>query len=352
MAPLTIGAFARASRLSPKALRLYDELGLLRPARVDPVTGYRLYEVEQLERARLVAWLRRLGMPLALISSVCELSGREAADAVADYWRRVESDTAARRELAAALVAHLSGEELDMPEQPLTITYAARTDRGLVRPAQQDRAYAGSRLLAVADGYGDKGETASAVAIDALRELDAAVPAGDLLNVMAEAGRQAGAAVRDLLADDPEPDSGTTLTVLLWSGSRLGLVHVGDSRAYLLRAGTLFRITHDHTVAQSLVDDGRLSEDEVAAHPQRSILLRALTGEAEPDVDLHDVQAGDRYLLCSDGLHTVLDQEALREVLGTVGSPHEAVERLVELANRAGGPDNISCVVADIRAAA
>ncbi|OLF15647.1 MerR family transcriptional regulator [Actinophytocola xanthii] len=352
MAPLTIGAFARASRLSPKALRLYDELGLLRPARVDPVTGYRLYEVEQLERARLVAWLRRLGMPLALIRRVCELPGREAADAVAGYWRGVESDTAARRELAAVLVAHLSEEEFAMPEQPLTITYAARTDRGLVRPAQQDRAYAGSRLLAVADGYGRKGDAASAVAIDALRELDAAVPAGDLLNVMAEADRQAGAAVRDLLADDAERDSGTTLTALLWSGSRLGLVHVGDSRAYLLREGTLFRITNDHTVAQSLVEEGRLTEDEVAAHPQRSILLRALTGAGEPDVDLHDVRAGDRYLLCSDGLHTVLEQDTLREVLATVDTPHEAVERLVELANRAGGPDNISCVVADITAAA
>jgi len=348
---LTIGAFARASRLSAKALRLYDELGLLRPARVDPVSGYRFYEPAQLERARLVAWLRQLGMPLARIRTVCDLPGPAAAEAVAEYWRRVEADTAARRDLAAFLVRQLSGRDDTMPTQPLTITYAARTDRGLVRAANQDRAYAGGRLLAVADGYGEQGGTASAVAIDALRRLDSAVPAGDLLNVMADAGRQAGAAVAERLAAE---DGGTTLTALLWSGSKLGLVHIGDSRAYLLRDGELFQITHDHTVVQSLLDEGKLTEDEVATHPQRSILLRALTrdGEPEPDVRLHEVRAGDRYLLCSDGLHTVLDETDLRTTLADVPSPHEAVERLVERANQAGGPDNISCVVADITTAA
>ena len=346
---LTIGAFARASRLSPKALRLYDELGLLRPARVDPVSGYRFYEPAQLERARLVAWLRRLGMPLARIRAVCDLPGPAAAEAVAGYWRQVESDTAARRDLAAFLVRYLDGKERAMPAEPLTISYAVRTDRGLVRAANQDRAYAGDRLLAVADGFGDQGAAASAGAIDALRRLDSAVPAGDLLNVMAEAGRQAGAAVRERIAAD---DSGTTLTALLWSGSQLGLVHIGDSRAYLLRDGALFRITHDHTVVQSLLDEGKLTEDEVAVHPQRSILLRALGGgPTEPDVRLHEVRAGDRYLLCSDGLHTVLDEDTLRDLLSEVPSPHEAVEQLVERANQEGGPDNISCVVADITTA-
>ncbi|GAB3454826.1 MerR family transcriptional regulator [Actinophytocola sediminis] len=346
---LTIGVFARASRLSPKALRLYDELGLLRPARVDPVNGYRFYEPAQLERARLVAWLRQLGMPLATIRTVADLPGPAAADAVAEYWRQVETDTAARRDLAAFLVRHLSGKDDTMPTPPLTISYAVRTDRGLIRAANQDRAYAGDRLLAVADGYGERGAAASAVAIDALRGLDSAVPAGDLLNVMAEAGREAGAAVRERMAAE---DGGTTLTALLWSGSRLGLVHIGDSRAYLLRDGALFQITHDHTVVQSLLDEGKLTDDEVATHPQRSILLRALTrdGRPEPDVRLHEVRAGDRYLLCSDGLHTVLDDDALRAALTSISSPHEAVEQLVEQANQAGGPDNISCVVADITA--
>src|SRR5215218_544427 len=99
MGLLTIGAFARASRLSPKALRLYDELGLLSPARVDPVTGYRFYAPGQLEQARLVAWLRRLGMPLARIQRVCGLDPAAAAREVRSYWAGVESDTAARRDL-------------------------------------------------------------------------------------------------------------------------------------------------------------------------------------------------------------------------------------------------------------
>jgi PPM family protein phosphatase len=351
MSLLTIGAFARASRLTPKALRLYDELGLLRPARVDPVSGYRLYEPDQLERAELVAWLRRLGMPLARIKEVCELSRFEAAEVVADYWRQVEAETAARRDLADFLVVYLSGEDLVMPENQsaLGIRYAVRTDRGLVRTANQDRAYAGERVLAVADGYGSgaAGSAASAAAIEALREVD--VPAGDLLNVMSEAARRAGSAVADLMSADPEPDGGTTLTALLWSGSQLGLVHIGDSRAYLLRDDELFRITHDHTVVQAMVDEGKLTEDEADTHPQRMMLLHAL-GKGEPDVRLQDARAGDRYLLCSDGLHRVLDDDTLRSVLTTVAEPEDAVGRLVELANEGGGPDNVSCVVADIEA--
>jgi protein phosphatase len=347
---LTIGTFARASRLSPKALRLYDELGLLRPARVDPVSGYRLYEPAQLERARLVAWLRRLGMPLARIKAVCDLPPASAAAAVAEYWSHVEAETAARRDLAEFLVDHLSRKDSEM-SSPLTIRFAVRTDRGLVRDTNQDRAYAGRRVLAVADGYGsgEAGAAASEAAIDALRRLDATVPAGDLLNVMSEAGRRAGTAVRDLMAADPEPDGGTTLTALLWSGSQLGLVHIGDSRAYLLRDDELFQITHDHTVVQAMVDEGKLTEDEVATHPQRMLLLHAL-GTREPDVALRDVQVGDRYLLCSDGLHRVLDDDTLRSVLSSIADPDAAVGHLVDLANQQGGPDNVSCVIADIEA--
>jgi PPM family protein phosphatase len=167
---------------------------------------------------------------------------------------------------------------------------------------------------------------------------------------MAEAARRAGTAVRDLMAGDPEPEGGTTLTAMLWSGSQLGLVHIGDSRAYLLRDDELFQITHDHTVVQAMVDEGKLTEDEVAAHPQRMMLLRALdpTATGEPDVSLQDVRAGDRYLLCSDGLHRVLSNDTLREVLGSIADPDDAVSHLVELANQEGGPDNVACVVADI----
>ena len=126
MGLLPIGAFARSARLSPKALRLYDELGLLRPAFVDPASGYRFYDPAQLEQARLVAWLRRLGMPLARIKVVCELGPAQAAQEVAAYWSQVEADTASRRDLAAFLIASLSGRTA-MPEtnETLAIRYAA-----------------------------------------------------------------------------------------------------------------------------------------------------------------------------------------------------------------------------------
>ncbi|WP_369203489.1 MerR family transcriptional regulator [Streptomyces sp. PU-14G] len=418
MGLLTIGAFAKASRLSPKALRLYDELGLLTPERVDPVSGYRLYAPAQLERARLVAWLRRLGMPLARIRRVCELaesdrdgtgrpgypgspggSSGSAAREVRAYWAAVEGETAARRDLATFLIDHLSGKDgLDMTEQnestenirwrvsdapsptapvPLGIRYAALTDAGRVRGSNQDTAYAGERLLAVADGFGAGGGTASAAAVEVLKRLETdavAASAGELLNLLDDAVSAAGRAVHGAAAGGDAPhESGTTLTAALWTGSRLALVHIGDSRAYLLRDGGLFQITHDHTVVQTMIDEGRLSREEAVSHPQRALLVRALTGGGETaagaergaereagrdasvsgvtpsaQLRLHDVRPGDRYLLCSDGLSAVVPTARVRETLSAVADPDGAVRTLVGLANEAGGPDNVSCVVADV----
>ena len=333
---LTIGEFARASRLSAKALRLYDELGLLRPAVVDPFNGYRRYSPDQLETARVVAWLRRIGMPLAEIRAVVGMPGARAAEAVAGYWRQVEADTDDKRRLAAVLVEYLSGKGTAVSTS-LAVKYAVRTDRGLVRVANQDFAFAGEKVFAVADGFGHHGTKASRAAVEAVRQ----VAVGDLLNAMDDAARGASEAVKGL------DDSGTTLTALIWEGSQLGLVHIGDSRAYLLRGGELFQITHDDTVVQSMVDEGKLTPDEVASHPQRSILLKALTGDMNPGVQVRDVQAGDRYLLSSDGLHAVLDLGTIRRVLAA-DEPQQAVDRLVQLANDVGGPDNISCVVAHL----
>jgi protein phosphatase len=353
---LTIGEFARASRLTPKALRLYDELGLLPPAYVDPASGYRFYAPGQLDDARLVAWLRRLGMPLARIRTVRGLPQAEKAADVAAYWAGVEADTAARAELAAFLVDHLAARPertTTMPKETprLGISYATRSDIGRTRPHNEDRAYAGARLLAVADGYGAAGgEPASAAAIEALKPLDTEVPAGDLLNALERAITSADAAVREFVAADPaHAGRGTTLTAMVLSGSQLALVHVGDCRAYLLRGGDLFQITHDHTMVQSLIDEGRLTPDEAASHPERLLLLRALSGAGvEPDLHLREARAGDRYLLCSDGLSTVVDTATVKEVLRTVADPDAAVLRLVELANAGGGPDNVTCVVADV----
>ncbi|MGA4849733.1 MerR family transcriptional regulator [Streptomyces sp. G5(2025)] len=392
MGLLTIGAFAKASRLSPKALRLYDELGLLTPARVDPASGYRLYAPEQLDQARLVAWLRRLGMPLARIQHVRTLDDAAAAQEIRAFWARVEAETAARRDLAVFLVDHLSRKDPAMSPtplaEPLEIRYAALSDTGLVRETNQDTAYAGTRLLAVADGFGRGGAPAGAAAIDALKHLETAgVPAGHLLNTLEDTVEQADNAVRgvratpgDGAADGGAADggaatgtetgtatrtatgaansaangpssaeAGTTLTAMLWTGSQLALVHIGDSRAYVLRDGTLFQVTHDHTVVQSLVDEGRLTPEEAASHPQRSLLIRALgAGEATCDLRLHDARPGDRYLLCSDGLTTVVPTADIHRVITAARDPDQAVRELVALANRSGGPDNVSCVIADV----
>ena len=344
-----------AAGLSRKALRLYDELGLLRPAQVDPVSQYRRYDPAQLEQARLVAWLRRLGMPLARIRAVSTLPRVRAAAELAAYWDRVETETAARRELATFLIGYLSGgKDTAMRDArgTLAVRCGVQSDIGLHRQDNEDSAYAGARLLAVADGMGGHagGEVASAAVIEALRPLDTEVPAGELLSALDHAVRRASSALRDIVLQNPSLlGMGTTLTALLWSGSQLGLVHIGDSRAYLVRDGEVFQITHDHTLVQSLLDEGKITAGEVASHPQRSLLLRALGADNfEPDLQLHEARLGDRYLLCSDGLHQVADAESMARVLLTITDPDQAAKDLIALAIDGGGPDNITCIVADV----
>ncbi|TDB80161.1 MerR family transcriptional regulator [Micromonospora sp. KC721] len=353
---LTIGAFARAARLTPKALRLYDQVGLLPPAAVDPESGYRLYDPEQLPPARLIAQLRRIGMPLAEIRTVCGLEPAAAAEAITAYWQQVTADTAARAQLATFLVDHLSkgGTTMSHANPTLAIRYAAGCDIGAVRDSNEDTAYAGERLLAVADGMGGPGgAAASKAAIDALKALELTdVPAADLLTMLAGAVTDADRTVRALATDDHQP--ATTLTALLRSGSQIALVHIGDTRAYLLRGDELFLLTQDHTWVQTQVDQGKLDRDQAAAHPQRALLVRALGvgQQVEADLALRTVLPGDRYLLCSDGLSAVVDRPALQSALSTPADPEHTVQRLIELAHTQGAPDNVACVVADFSAAA
>lgn len=342
---LTIGEFARAARLSPRALRLYGKLGLLVPEVVDGATGYRYYHPDQVERGRLIAWLRRLAMPLDLIRTVCDATPEAAAKEIERYREQIAADAATRDRLAAFLVDHFTGRA-DTMTTPLTIRYAARSDAGH-RDTNEDTAYADGRLLAVADGMrGAAGTLASAAAVTALRDIGP----GDVLPALAEAVENARARLGEIAEADPSGQAVTTLTAMVWSGSELALVHIGDTRAYLLRDGQLFQITHDHSYVQSLVDSGRLSPDEAMSHPQRALLIRALTGNGvpEPDLSVHAARAGDRYLLCTDGLFAAVPDADLRSALDRPAEPDDVVDALVGLAYQAGAPDNIACVVADI----
>ena len=235
----------------------------------------------------------------------------------------------------------------------LTLRFAARSHQGLLRDGNEDSVYAGPRLLAVADGMGGHaaGEVASAVAIAALAPLDDDAPGADLLEALRSSAMSANAHLRDMVAGDETLDGmGTTLTAILSAGSRLGLLHVGDSRCYLLREGELTQITHDHTLVQTLVDEGRITEDEASTHPQRSLITRVLDGRRgiEFDLSVREARVGDRYLLCSDGLTgPVGSRDTLREAL-LREEPQEAVDLLVQLALRGGGPDNVTVIVADV----
>ncbi|WP_236793949.1 Stp1/IreP family PP2C-type Ser/Thr phosphatase [Amycolatopsis sp. GM8] len=241
------------------------------------------------------------------------------------------------------------------PSGSLTLRYAVATDVGQRRDANEDSVYTSSQLLAVADGMGGHvaGEVASSAAIAAVTELGERLGAGELdpAEALTETVTDAVQRLTDLAEEDPALlGMGTTLTAMLWDGSRFVVAHVGDSRAYRLRDGELEQITRDHTVVQELVDQGRITPEAAMTHPSRSVLTRALQsgGHADPDVFAVDVKAGDRYLICSDGLSDVVPPDVLEETLGSVTDPDAVVLHLVELANAGGGPDNITCVVADI----
>ncbi|MER5322902.1 PP2C family protein-serine/threonine phosphatase [Streptosporangium roseum] len=239
----------------------------------------------------------------------------------------------------------------------LALRYAARSDVGVRREANEDSGYASARLLVVADGMGGHagGEVASSLAVTAMVRLDESLPESgvDLVATLKNAARDVNHTLHDMSEHDPTlRGMGTTLTAMLWDGATFALAHVGDSRAYMLRDGALYQITHDHTLVQSLVDEGRITLEQAAEHPRRSMVLRVLegTGDGELDLSLREAQPDDRYLLCSDGLTGVVGPETLFNTLTEIADPDEAARWLIDLANRGGGPDNITCIVADFGA--
>lgn len=326
----TIGEFAARSGLTPKALRLYDDLGLLRPAEVDAWTGYRRYDADQLDRARLVATLRLIGMPLARIRTVLDADGTaEAGDVVAAYWRQVESDTAARRDVVTTLLRRLDEENTmdaaSTDTAPLSVEIGVRCEQG-ARERQQDAVSAAPDLVAVADGFGERDDlAAAALAAFARGGFDDALAA-------TEPGGQ---------------DTGTTLTAVVVDGTRAHITHVGDGRVVVVRDGEVQRLTHDHTLVASLLESGQLSAEEARSHPHRSLLARALNGRpVVADRTSTSLRPGDRLVVTTDGVHGVLDD--LAALLTAPRRAQQVADAVAAAVEAAGAPDNHSVVVLDV----
>jgi len=251
----------------------------------------------------------------------------------------------------------------------LTWEYLAHSEIGLVRKNNQDSGLVSADLLMVADGMGGAaaGDLASAVAVDTIADVDLSdhdaaesgsensdadgpVEADTKLQRLAAAISAANTRIADLVTTDYTLEGmGTTVTAVVREGDGIGLVHIGDSRGYLFRNGRLEQLTHDHSWVQSLIDEGKISTEEAAAHPHRSLLLKVLNGQPsnEPDLSTIPLHAGDRLLLCSDGLCGFVDDDEIADALdGT--SRREAMDQLVDAAHTAGGLDNITIIIADL----
>lgn len=240
--------------------------------------------------------------------------------------------------------------------RPFRLEFAAVSDVGRVRKDNQDSGYAGPWLLTVCDGVGGaaRGDIASSTAVQQLRKLDEEPALGlvddDLIGLVSHALHMAHDEIGHLVDHDPTLNgTSTTSTVGLFDGSKLTVGHVGDSRAYLLRNGAIHQVTHDHTFVQTLLDEGRITEEEAKTHPHRNLILKALDGtrELEPDLFIVDLAAGDRLMFCSDGVCGYVDDPRIADILAT-GTPEYAAVELVRVSLDSGSTDNVTCVVADV----
>jgi serine/threonine protein phosphatase PrpC len=324
------------------------------------VDGYRYYGAGQVRRATVIGLLRQAGMPLRDIAGFLadpdpgrldeweHSLGRELAS-------RRQALAAARRELptlppvAAPPVQGLPGPP------PAGLIAGSASAQGPARTANQDAVLADADLFAVADGLGPAGRAASLLAVEMLRAAlpEDAVTEHRLVHACLAANRaiwrHAGDGTEDGAGDDAEPTMGATLTAVAGTGDALAVVHVGDSRAYLLHDRTLRCLTEDHTVVAGLVRAGQLTEEAARRHPQRALLTRALG--AGPDVEPFSATAtfapGDRLLLCTDGVTSVLDDEQLAAALRDPGPPGDVATSLIQLALTQGGQDDTSALVVE-----
>jgi serine/threonine protein phosphatase PrpC len=239
------------------------------------------------------------------------------------------------------------------PKRPLIMRYAARSDVGRVRAKNDDSAYVGRHLAVVADGMGGHagGDVASAATVLDMIHLDHDNYEGDAGTVLADEIQTANSLLSELVHINPKlAGMGTTVTALLLAEGKLHFAHIGDSRAYRLRNGEFEQVSVDHTFVQRLIDEGRLRPEEAETHPHKNVLMRVLGDvDASPELDLAtlDVEPGERWLLCSDGLNYVAGHVVERTVRETKDL-RECVEELVDLTLEAGSPDNVTIVMVEI----
>lgn len=238
----------------------------------------------------------------------------------------------------------------------ITTASAALSHVGRVRANNQDSGYAGSRLFVVADGMGGHagGDVASAIAVNRVAEADRADVSSpqeaevELHSALVSANR----IISETVSEHPElTGMGTTVSALMRVGDTVTIAHIGDSRIYLLRDGELSQVTNDHTFVQRLVETGRISPEEAAVHPRRSVLMRVLGDiDRDPEIDtsILGTVPGDRWMLCSDGLSSYVSEERILTVLQQAPSADAASERLVQEALEHGAPDNVTTVVLDV----
>ena len=352
---MPIGEFAEQSGLSPKRLRSYAAAGLLVPAAVDDESGYRYYAPGQLREARVIDALRRADVPVKEIAILMLDPSIRRLD---EWERRVELHGTARREalrrardlLAVGHAPHLHPDTEQ--EKSMYLSAVTCSDLGRIRERNEDRAVGTDRLLAVADGMGGRpgGEIAATTAVAILE----AAFSGSSPDELAAGARASNAAVFERARDDEELEGmGTTLCAVgLTDAGELAVVNVGDSRAYRLRDGSLEQLTTDHSLTAELVRQGTLRADEAIDHPERAILTRALGIGPSVDVDatVRTVAAGDRLLLCSDGLWSEVGHDELRASIGSDRDLDTVAHAMVDEALTAGGHDNITVVVGEVMA--
>lgn len=352
---MPIGEFSERSGLSASRLRAYAAAGLLVPAAIDSASGYRYYSPGQLREAQLVHALRDAGMPIVEIAAVLDAptTGR------LERWSlQVERDASTRHEALAVARRLLAVDDDTVPpgsrrrtEMPI-LQGVVRTNIGRVRDRNEDAALCRGGLVAVADGMGGHpgGEVASALG---LALLEAAFTGRSLHEL--EAGVRAGnRAICGRAGTDAESEGmGTTLCAAgVLSDGNLGVVNVGDSRAYLWRDHSLQPLTEDHSVTAELIRRGELTERDAVDDPRRSILTRALgTGpDVEVDGSVHPALPGDRLLLCTDGLFNEVAEAEISSLLGAAADLGAVADELVQSALANGGRDNVTVALAEVHA--